>query len=705
MEAISKSVTKKDHAAKMSGQALYVDDHCMEDMLCGKLLRSGKAKARLIDIRLPVLPDGYYIVDKNDVSGQNRVHIVQDDTPVFAGETVEYIGDPILMLAGPDPLEVERLLGEIHVVYQEEVPILDIEKSDTVFFHYHYEKGNWDKALKEADHVFSQTYETGYQEQAYLEPQGMIAIPGNGRMTVRGSMQCPYYVHGAVAAALGYDKDRVRIIQDVTGGGFGGKEAFPSILACQVAVAAAKTGKPVKAVFDRREDMEFTSKRHPSRCRYTVAVKNNRVTGMDIDVKFNSGAFTTLSPVVLQRGIICACGVYDIPCLRVNGRAFKTNTVPTGAYRGFGAPQTFFAVECMMNHVARQLGEPGLAFKEKHMVKQGDATSTGGRYHFPVPLPEMISRADRLSGYREKKEKYRKQTGRYRKGIGISLAFHGCGFTGTGERDIIKAVARLKKNADGTVEVLASNTDIGQGLKTTFCKIVADTLDIPLAQVLIENPDTDIVPDSGPTVASRSLMTVGYLLMKAAARLKKEWKDGAGQIIEERYKEPEFMIPFNMSAFHGDAYPSYSWAVSVVELEIDTLTAVHQVTGAWGIFDVGVPIDMNIIQGQMQGGFLQGIGYSSMEQMNTNAAGRIRNNSYSDYIIPTSVDVPLLATDIVNNPYPHGPYGAKGAGELPLVGVAPAYLEAVENALGDISLCKAPFTAEDTMTVLSEVLA
>lgn len=702
MEAISKSTKKKDHEAKISGRALYVDDHVMNGMLYGRLLRSSKAKARVVNILLPELPDGYYVVDKSDVAGINRVHIVLDDTPVFAEENVEYVGEPILMVVGPEFKQVERILHEIVVNYEEQVPVLDMRQSDTVFFNYNYAKGDIEQVMREADQIFVETFQTGYQEQAYLETQGMIAYPHDGRMTVRGSLQCPYYVHGAVAKALGYEAQDVQVIQDVTGGGFGGKEAFPSILACQTAVAAKKANKPVKVIFDRREDMEFTSKRHPSVCTYKVAVKNGEITGMDIEVLFNSGAYTTLSPVVLQRGLICANGVYRIENLRVTGRAVKTNTVPTGAYRGFGAPQTFFAVEMMMDHIAKKLGVDSLDLKEKYMVRQGDETSTSGKYHFHVPLPEMIKRIDELTDYRAKRKYYQQQAGRYRKGIGLSMFFHGCGFTGSGERDIIKAVAKIRKNADDTVEILASNSDIGQGLKTTFCKIVADTLGISYDQVYIDNPDTDRVPDSGPTVASRSLMTVGGLLQRAAAKLKQEWKPGQEQIVEEHFVEPDFVIPFSLKEFKGDAYPTYSWSVNAIEVEVDTLTATTKVLGAWGIFDVGVPIDMNIIQGQMQGGFLQGIGYASMEQMDYNDKGIIRNNSLSDYIIPTAVDVPNLITEIMNNPYTHGPYGAKGAGELPLVGAAPAYIEAMEHALG-ADLNKVPFTPEDTMRILQGV--
>jgi CO/xanthine dehydrogenase Mo-binding subunit len=699
MEKISISVKKKDHDAKIGGRALYVDDHRIDGLLYGRLLRSPKAKARIREIILPELPEGYVVADHRDVPGVNQVHIVQDDTPVFAGETVEYVGDPILLLAGPDLKEVERLLGEVKVVYEELPPVLDMRASDVVFFKYDYQKGDIEKAFSEADRIFEETFETGYQEQAYLETQGMIAWPEGDGIAVRGSIQCPYYVHTAVSKAMGLDCGKVRVIQDVTGGGFGGKEDYPSILACQVAVAAQKAKKPVKVIFDRREDMGCTSKRHPSISTYKVAVKNGKVTAMDIDVTYNSGAYTTLTPVVLQRGLICSSGVYTVDNLRVTGKAVKTNTVPCGAYRGFGAPQTFFAVEMMMDHIAKKLGADSLEFKEKHLAKQGDTTSTSGRYHFHVPLPEMIERVDRMSGFREKRRQYQNQTGRYRKGVGLSLFFHGCGFTGSGERDFIKAVVRLKKNRDDTVTILAANSDIGQGVKTTFSKIVAETLGIPLDRVIYDNPDTAVVPDSGPTVASRSVMTVGELLKRAAEKLKKDWKPGAEQTAEEHFVEPDFLIPFHIEDFRGDAYPTYSWGVNAVEVQTDLLTAETKILGAWGVFDVGVPIDMNIIQGQMQGGMLQGLGYASIEQTDCDSNGVLRNKSFSDYIIPTAADVPNLRTEIVNNPYSDGPFGAKGAGELPLVGAAPAYAEAVENALGR-DVRKVPLTQEDVMKVI-----
>lgn len=698
MKEISKSVVKKDHQEKIGGSALYVGDYPQDGMLCGRIVRSPHAHARIVEIRPYALPEGYFTVDHRDVPGINEVHIVKDDTPVFAAETVEYIGDPVLMVVGPDESEVLRIAGEIEVIYEPLPAVLDVRDATTAFFDYHFQKGDADAAFAEADKVYEEQFETGYQEQAYLETQGMIADFREGKLSIHGSMQCPYYVHGAIAKAIGLTPDRVRVVQDVTGGGFGGKEAYPSILACEVAVAAYKAGgKPVRVIFDRREDMEFTSKRHPSLSTYRVAVKGGRVTAMDVSVAFNAGGYTTLSAVVLQRGIIAASGVYNVENLKVHGTAMKTNTVPTGAYRGFGAPQTFFAVEMMMSHIAQDLGEEPLAFKKRHLVRQGDATSTNGLYHFPVPLNDMIAQVEEMSGYGEKRAAYGVAgPGRYRRGIGMSLWFHGAGFTGSGERDFIKAVTRLHKTADGRVEILASQADIGQGIKTTLCKIVANELNLPLDSVTYNNPDTDRVPDSGPTVASRSLMTVGELLRRAAIRLRSEWKDAEDQIVEERFVEPDFVIPFYIEKFQGDAYPTYAWAASAVEVEVDTLTGVNKVLGAWASFDVGTPIDQNIVVGQMEGGMLQGLGYSSMEQMAADGTGRIRNNSFSDYIIPTSVDVPVLKVRMHVQEYPLGPYGAKGAGELPLVGMPGAYMAAMEQALGR-KIRHIPFSAEDAL--------
>ncbi|MDR2196430.1 MAG: xanthine dehydrogenase family protein molybdopterin-binding subunit [Coriobacteriales bacterium] len=714
---ISQSVVKKDHAEKMGGTALYVGDYPQQDMLHGALVRSPHPHARIQDIRYPELPAGYFTVDASDVPGENIAHVVLDDSLVFADGEVFFVGDVIAMIVGPDRREAYRLARATDVVYELLPAVLTVADAQEFFFDYRYGSGDVQAAFAEADHVYEEEFETGYQEQAYLEPQGFIAcFAQDGVLTLHGSLQCPYYVKAAVMKATGLGSKAVRIQQDHTGGGFGGKEAFPSILGCQVAIAAMKAaGRPVRVVFDRREDMEFTSKRHPSKSRYRAAVRDGRVTALDIDVQFDSGAFTTLSPVVLQRGIIAAPGVYRVPNLAVRGRGARTNKVPTGAFRGFGAPQTFFAIELMMEHIARDLGLEPLDFKRAQLVERGDATTTGGRYHFDVPLPQMLADVLVASDYERKRARYAEEArvrakgacerseearARFRRGIGLALWFHGAGFTGSGERDIIKGRARIHKSAAGQVEVLVSQSDIGQGIKTTLAKIVACELGLPYEEIIISNPDTARVPDSGPTVASRSLMIVGELLRRAAVRLREEWREGQEQDVEEHFVEPDFLVPFDLETFSGDAYPTYAWGAAVVELQIDSLTGTNEVLGCWASLDVGTPIDQAIVLGQMEGGVLQGLGYASMEQMAADASGRIRNNSYSDYLIPSAVDVPELKVQMHVTKYPNGPYGAAGAGEVPLVGLPPAYLAAAEQALDGVRLSHIPLTAEETLKVI-----
>lgn len=699
-QSIAKSVVKVDHNEKMCGKAVYIADMQVEDALAAGILRSTKPHARILDITLPFMEDGYTVVDHRDIPGINLLKVVTSEQPIFAADTVTYIGQPILLIAGPDENKVASYINQIQVEYEELDAVLTIDQATEVINEYSYHQGDVEAAFREAAEIFTETYTSGYQEQAYIETNGAIGFYDGDVVTVYGSIQCPYYVHGAVVQAFGLPEDKVRIVQATTGGGFGGKEDYPSLIGCHVALAAYKTGKPVRMIHKRREDMTVTTKRHPSRITISTAIsKQGDIIGIKVDTTLDAGAYDGVTTVVLQRSLICAVGVYKIPNLSVLGRAVVTNTVPTGAFRGFGAPQSFFAIETHMTHLANKLNVEPLEFKKRYLVKQGDITPTGGKFHDPIVLKDMIAKAEEMSAYPQKHLKYQNQTGRYRRGVGISLFLHGCGFTGSVERDYIKSKVRLLKHEDDTVEILASNTDMGQGVKTTFSKIVAHALELPLEQVIFTNPDTSRVPNSGPTVASRSIMVVGRLLEKAAIRLKKEWKSGEQQTIEENYAHPD-LIPWDLGTFSGDAYPTFAWGVNVVEVEVDTLLATTKVLGVWGVFDVGTPIDKTVMQGQMEGGMLQGIGYASIEKMES-VNGMVRQNSLTDYIIPTAMDTVHFETAMLDNPYHNGPSGAKGAGELTLVGAAPAYVSAVENATG-VKAYHIPLTPEKLMEALND---
>lgn len=690
---ISKSIPKQDTAEKTSGSAKYISDYKIDGMLHAKTLRSVHTRALIKEIKIPKLPEGYYIVDFRDIPGRNFVKIIFEDMPVFAEKTVNYFGEPILLVVGKDKQIILNILNSIEVKYELLEPHYKYTKS---VVHYEYKKGNPDKAFANAFRTINGEYSTGYQEHIYLEPQGVIGLYDEGKIIIIGSMQCPYYIKNAVMEVLDDDGTGVRIQQAVTGGAFGGKEEFPSLMACHVAVAAKKLKKPISLIYDRTEDIIATTKRHPSTIKFTAAIgPDQKVDAIKAHVSLDSGAYIGLSGVVLQRAMIAASGVYTIKNLSVSGDVYETNSVPNGAFRGFGAPQMLFAIEMFMEHLAIELNYNPFEFKLNYLAKQGDTTSTGGTFRDPLILRDMILKAMEMSDYQRKKTEF-SQPGN-NSGIGMSLFLHGCGFTGSGEQKHIKAIVRLKKNADDTVTVLAANTEMGQGAATTLRKIAAGVLDIPIERVIYNNPDTDLVPDSGPTVASRTIMIVGGLIARAAKELKEKWVTGSEIIIERRYKQPDF-VEWDEDKMRGDAYPAYSWGVAVCEVEVDPITFRVDLKGLWSVYDVGKAIDERIVTGQIEGGLLQGIGYGTIEVMECKE-GVIMQKNVTDYIIPTAADSINMETLIIDNPYPLGPYGAKGAGELPLVGGAPAVALAVENAIGK-KITRIPVTPEYIMELL-----
>jgi CO/xanthine dehydrogenase Mo-binding subunit len=287
----------------------------------------------------------------------------------------------------------------------------------------------------------------------------------------------------------------------------------------------------------------------------------------------------------------------------------------------------------------------------------------------------MLDRALERSGYREKAA--RREPGH---GIGVSIFNHGCAFTGSGERDIIKARVGLRGQADGRVRILSAGVDIGQGLSTTFRKIVAHGFGIPPGDVLFDQADTDLVPDSGPTCASRSIMIVGYLLQEAAKKLKASWKPGTDREEWQEYSHPPH-LSWDAQSFQGDAYPTYGWGVNVIEVRVDPLTCETEVLDVWTSYDVGYPVDRLIVEGQAHGGMSQALGYALLEKLEQRD-GVFLQGTMADYCIPTSLDFPPVRTELVENPYPFGPSGAKGSGELVFDGGAPALAAAIQQAIG-----------------------
>jgi len=416
---IGRPVRRKEGRAKVTGEAVYVDDLSPAGLLHGVTVRSPAARGRITAIHFdPAIPwDEFTVVTAADIPGLNRVKLIADDQPYLASDVVNHPEEPVVLIAHADRARADEARRHVTIDIAPLPPVLTMDDalaareivwgSDNVFKRYSVVKGDVDAALASGALIVEGEYETGAQEQLYIEPNGMLAVADRGHVTVWGSMQCPYYIHHALAALFGLPENRIRVVQMETGGGFGGKEEYPSVIAGHAALLAWKSGRPVKMIYGRSEDMAATTKRHPSKTKHRTAVSpDGRLLAMDIDFTIDGGAYCTLSPVVLSRGTIHAAGPYACPNVRVQGRAVATNVPPHGAFRGFGAPQSLFALERHIDRVAAAVGLSPEEFRRRNFVTTGDTLAVGQRIGEPVNLPSLLDRALAISGYRRKRERF-----------------------------------------------------------------------------------------------------------------------------------------------------------------------------------------------------------------------------------------------------------------------------------------------------------
>ena len=692
---VGRNVARTDGAAKAAGTARYVDDLTWPGLLHGRTIRSSIPCGEITGITFGFDPSGFTVVEPGDIPGRNVVSLITDDQPCLSSRLVRHAAEPVLLLAHEDP---ERLHdAHVEIAYRPAAPVFDADRSTDIFKHVRIEKGSVRDGFARADLVVEGEYRTGHQEHLYIEPNGMIAVPARGGVTLYGSLQCPYYVHKALCTLLDLPADKVRVVQAETGGGFGGKEDYPSIIAGHAALLALKAGRPVKIVYDRVEDMLATTKRHPSIVRHRTGVmRDGTLVAMDISVVMDGGAYCTLSPVVLSRGCIHATGPYRCEHVRVDGRVVMTNTPPNGAFRGFGAPQTLFAAEVHMERIAEALGMNPVRLREKNAFRPNDVTATGQKLGPDTAALDVLRATVARSDFHKKRRAFRGTN----RGIGLSLFFHGAGFTGSGEV-YLASKASLELTAAG-VRILVASTEIGQGQRTVHAQIVAETLGIPLHRVEVEAADTAFVPNSGPTVASRTTMVVGGLLKRCAEDMRErlgslspgEYRRKHGPLVITKQYEPPPGLVWDDQTYRGSAYGSFGWGCEVVEVEFDPVTFEVRPTRVTTAQEIGKAIFPLGAQGQIEGGTAQGLGYALLEDV-VMRDGAMANAQLTNYIIPTTLDTPPMDVIIIERPYAHGPYGAKGVGEMPFDGVAPAVVNAIRS-LG-IDIRQVPATPERIM--------
>jgi CO/xanthine dehydrogenase Mo-binding subunit len=713
---IGENVPRVDGAAKVTGAAAYVDDFVVPGALYGATVRSEVARGTLRGIKRDPSFDwtGITVVTAADIPGDNVVMLIEDDQPVLAATAIRHMYEPVALIACSDPVRLKRALKAITLDVEPLPPLLTIDDSiakkqlvhgtDNIFKRYVMEHQlggkEIDALIGACDVVLEGRYAVHHQEQLYIEPQGMIAWWSDAGVHVTGSLQCPYYVHKAMKRAFGLEGDRVHITQAVTGGGFGGKEEYPSMIAAHAALLAKVAKKPIRMIYGRKEDIEATTKRHPARMDIkTGCAKDGKLVALKVDCVMDGGAYATLTSVVLSRGILHAAGAYEWKHARVAGIAVATNTPPNGAFRGFGAPQTIWGIERHMDRLATKLGREPLDLRRQNVLKIGSVTVTGQTLNESVGVQECIERAVKESDYDAKRAAYGKAPvkAHKRRGIGVCVFMHGAGFTGSGERRL-KGKVQVDLERGGKLRVRSGSTDIGQGTETIFRQIAATAAGLTIAQIELENPCTTNVPDSGPTVASRTVMVVGSIVGTASKQLADRVREAQssletfgeaadrlldaakGPIVAVVQYEPPAANAWDDEAYRGDAYPTFSWGCDIAEVEVDLDTYETKILNFYAAQDVGKAIHPVMCAGQIEGGTLQAIGWALYEAV-VWKDGKILNPRMTNYVIPTSKDAPPFTTILVEHPFSGGPNGAKGVGELPMDGGAPALAAAVEQAI------------------------
>lgn len=755
--SVGKSVPRKDVIEKVTGEARYIDDYYLPDMLYGRIVMSGVPHAVIKKISIPEVRQGETVLTSKDIPGENQVGVMRRDHQFLAEKVVRYRHEPVALIAAPSLQRLSEIEKGITLQYENRTPVFHYEdalKDDAPLIHedgnvpikYHLRNGDVDSAFSRSAFTIERHFTTPYQEQLYIEPQGVLAFKRDQVMYVYGSLQCPFYVRKAVAAVLGVPLASVRVIQTPLGGAFGGKEDVPNEHCSAAALLSLKTGRPVKIIYERSEDIMRTSKRHRMYMNYRYGCdKKGKLLAARAEIFADIGAYATLSPAVIFRSFAHALGPYVIPCARVDIFGVYTNNQPVGAFRGFGTPQVVSAHESMMDELAKEAGIDPLEFRKINILRYGDKTVHGQKLNDSVGLEKTLQAIEPY--YREMKiqaEKHNRQNKKSSMGVGLSSIFYGNGLGVVGKA-IDTSGSLVQVNQDGSVYIANGCVDMGQGAITVLSQIAADGLGFPVEAIFPNfSVDTGIVQDSGPTVASRTTVMCGNALLDACRKIKLRLLNVAAQMLNEEgkseiraeeldlsegkllhngreiqginyekivqgcltrhiklaetgwYEVPDTQIDLNTGL--GSTYYVFCFAAQVILAEIDKGTGEVTLKKIVSAHDLGKTVNPRLAEGQIYGGVVQGMGYMLYENLICRE-GRFLNPTMTDYIVPSIQDIPEIIPIIVEEPSRDGPYGVKGIGEPSLIPIAGSVPNAIADAL-DERLYHPPFLPEKVKEVL-----
>lgn len=757
---VGKPVVRGDALGKVTGRAKYADDYRFEGELYGVMVRTGSSHAIIKGIDFSKIEKDNSIdaiIKWEDVPGSKNVGPIKPDQPVFCKEKIVTPGDVVAMLVGRDEKRLRELANDVKIEL-EPLPVLnDPEKAlegnailihpelkSNLITHYPLRKGNIEKGFKQSDEIIEQTYTTQLVEHAYIEPECVTAIPGEGNLKIKiiGSIQNPFTTRKVVASVIGCGLNEVEIIQAELGGSFGGKDDTMNIISARAAIAALKLNRPVKIRYQREESIIESYKRHPYVLKYKIGYnKDGRIRAMKIDLLADGGAYASMSPFVTWRSVVQATGPYQIPNVYTDVRVVYTNNPYTGAMRGFGSPQPIFAIESLMDEIAVRLGRTPFEIRMINGFKQGSITASGQKLTgHEVTLCKVLNKAAEVSSFKTKwhknrdagnieesskeslilkKENFVAPDDLWCKGIGLALSYRGCSL---GAEGIDAAAAYVSIQPDGTVYLLTGLAENGQGLKTTFSIVAAEVFGISPDKIIYLEQNTSRIPDSGPTVASRATLMGGGATKNACDELKKrlvkliadEWKlkstkdlyfakdavtyNGKKKIrihfddlIRKAYAKGVNLstigwyagpkVHWEEETGHGSAYFTYVYGCQVAEVSVNTVTGEVYINNIWAVHDPGKVINILGAEGQVYGGVTQGAGYGLWEKISTHE-GKIRENNFDQFLIPTSKDIDAIHPYFIEGKDKYGAWGGKSLGEPTLELTAAAISNAITNATG-----------------------
>jgi len=767
---IGKRVIREDGWEKVTGQAKFGDDINFPNQLFAVPVRLPVIHATIVNIDYSEIignPDLTTICDSRDIPGSQKVGAIRKDQPIFCSEKVVTSGDVVSLLVGRSREKLIQLRERVRIDY-ESLPVLSDpskalgedsilihpELGNNLIVHYPLRKGNVEKGFQQSDDIIEQTYSTQIIEHAYMEPEVVIAVPlgVNKGIKIIGSIQNPNTTRRIVASVLNWPLAKVRVVQAELGGSFGGKDDTMNILAARAAIAALKTNRPVKIRYDREDSILESYKRHPYWMKYKVGfTKNGKIHAIKIDILVDGGGYASMSPFVTWRSVVQATGPYEIEHVRTDVKAVYTNNPYTGAMRGFGSPQPIFANESLMDEIAIKTNKAPDEIRRINALTQNSITASGQKLSsHDVNLQAVLNRAVEESGFsrkwtvnhHENMVQNPQLTGDHKKlvdsedfilkendfidsrqlikkGIGLAVSYRGCSL---GAEGVDAAAAYLSAQPDGSIYLISGLAENGQGLRTTFSMIAAEVLGISIDNIYYLEQDTGIVPDSGPTVASRSTLMGGAAVKDAAEIVRKRlekllrehWKDvGTADFnfsdhhvfsVEKPRRKIQFAdlcelafqkgislaalgwyagpkVDWDEETGQGPAYFTYVYGCQVAEVRVNTGTGEVYVDRIVAVHDPGKVINLLGAQGQVFGGVTQGAGYGLWEQINS-LGGQIQELNFDQYLIPTSKDIGDIVPIFIEGSDKYGPWGAKSLGEPTLEITAAAIANAIRNATG-----------------------